>query len=188
LFAIFGGAAHLHADGGLVRLRAEGASIVGTLFAPGDLRRDAAIDFTVLVQDRATMAVLLDTEVELQFFPPPGMKILPSDPWCRPPRSTVLAGNPGDAGALPPVPLTRAQVGNKLLSGASVIFPVAGDWRVRMIVRRQGETVREEAVLAIGEPSSRLAVVWPWLAFPPCAIGLFAFNQRLRFRRERDVA
>lgn len=185
LFAGLTGPTELRADGGVVRLRAEDRSMIATVFAPGDPCRDSAVDFTVLVQDRATTDVVLDADVKLEFIPPPGAPNNLGDPWCRPPRSTFLANAAGDSRALPPIRLTRAQADNKLLCGASVIFPVAGDWRLRLIVRRGDESLRQESILPVGEPSSRLAVVWPWLALPPLAIGLFALNQRLRVRRER---
>jgi len=174
------------ADGGVVRLRAGDESLVATFFAPSDLSRDLAAELTVLVQDQATGEVVMNAEVDLQFTPPPGARMPLNDPWCRPPRSLLLAAADGTMDKLPAIRLSQAQSDNKLLQGASVVFPVAGDWRVQMIVRRGTDRISQEGVLPITVPSSRLAVVWPWLALPPCLIGLFALNQRLRTRRERS--
>ena len=177
--------ASARADGGVVRLRAGDSSLVATFFAPADLSRDLAAELTVLVQDQATGEVVMNAEVKLQFTSPPGARMPMNDPWCRPPRSLLLAAPDGSMDKLPAILLSRAQSDNKLLQGASVVFPVAGDWGIQLIVRRGTERISQDGVLAIGMPSNRLAVVWPWLTLPPCLIGLFALNQRLKSRRVR---
>jgi hypothetical protein len=174
------------ADGGLVRLRADDGRIAATCFAPANLSRDLAADLTVLVQDLLSGDVVMNAEVDLRFTPPAGARMPLTDPWCRPPRSALLTAATGGVDERPSVRLTHAQSDNKLLQGASVIFPVAGDWRMRLTVRRGAESISQEGSLSIDEPSSRLAVIWPWLALPPCLIGLFALNLRLRFRRRLE--
>ena len=185
IFAIGAGVVALpaRADGGVVRLRAGEGPLVAVLFAPADLSRDLATELNVLVQDQTSGEVVMNAEVALRFTPPPGSRLPLNDPWCRPMRSTLLAGADGGMDKLPSLQLTRAQSDNRLLYGASAVFPVAGDWRVQMIVRRGDTQISQEGTMAIGVPSNRLAVVWPWLVLPPVAIGLFALNQRLRNRR-----
>ncbi len=180
-------AREMRADGGVVRLQAREGPLVAVLFAPADLSRDLATELNVLVQDRLSGDVVLNAEVELRFTPPPGARLPLNDPWCRPLRSTLLAGADGSLDKLPLLRLTRAQSDNHLLYGASAVFPVAGDWRVQLIVRRANEVIVEDGTLGIGRQSNRLAAVWPWLALPPCLIGLFVLNQHLRSRRPLTI-
>jgi hypothetical protein len=180
-------AREMRADGGVVRLQTGEGPLVAVLFAPADLSRDLATELNVLVQDRLSGEVVLNAEVELRFTPPPGARLPLNDPWCRPVRSTFLAGADGGMEKLPLLRLTRAQSDNHLLYGASAVFPVAGDWRVQLIVRRASEVIVEDGTLGIGTRSNRLATVWPWLALPPCLIVLFVLNQRLRSRRHLTV-
>ena len=172
----------LLADGGVVRLRSADNAMVATLFTPSDLTLDIATDITVMVQDESSGEVLMDAVVDLQFVAPPGARMPPSDPWCRPLRSTLLAGRNSALDALVPVQATREQSDNRLLYGASVMFPVAGEWQVRLTARRGTGSVTSTCTLSVRESSNRLAAVWLWLAMPPGLIGLYVINQCLRRR------
>jgi hypothetical protein len=171
------------ADGGIVRVQAGDGPLVATLFSPAEISRDLATELNVLTQDRVTGEVVMTAEVELRFSPPPGARMPLNDPWCRPSTSTLLAAPNGSLETVPTVRLTRSQSDNKLLCGVSVVFPVAGEWRAQLTVRQGDRVISHEVLLPVRESSNRLAAVWPWLALPPCLIGLFALNQRLGNRR-----
>ena len=169
-------------DGGIVRAQAGEGPYVATLFSPADLSRDRATELSVLMQDQRTGAVVLAAEVDLRFAPPPGARLPLNDPWCRPPRSILLAASDGSLDKLPAVLLTQSQSDNKLLYGASIVFPVEGDWRAQLTARIGDQVITREIVLPVGAPASRLAAVWLWLVLPPGLLALFAVNQRLKLR------
>ena len=171
------------ADGGVVRFRTGDGRLITTLFTPAEVLQDAAAEFAVLIQDEATGNAVLEAEVEILFVPPPGARLPTVDPWCRPPRSTLLAAPDGSLTGLPAVPLTRAQSDNKLLHAASLVFPVSGEWRGFITIGRGEQALSREFGFSVGMPTNRLLSVWIWLAMPPLLIGMFALNQRLRARR-----
>ena len=182
-FVLFAAAPEAEADGGVVRLRVGDGRVVSTLFTPADISQDMAAEFTVLVQDEMNGQTVLDAEVELRFAAPAGARLPVIDPWCRPPRSTLLAGPDGALTGLPPVRMTRSQSDNKLLHGVSLVFPVPGDWHGVLTVRHGTQMLSRDFTIQIGAPINRLSAVWPWLALPPFLIGMFIANQRLRMRR-----
>ncbi len=182
LLAVFAGTSLARADGGVVRLRATDGAIVATMFTPSDLSRNLATDVTVMLQAQGSGEVIVDAIVDLVFIAPPGGKMPASDSWCRPLRGTLLSGPDSALQKAPSVRATQGQSDNHLLYGASVVFPVAGEWQARMTARRGSETVTATCALTVRESSNRLAAVWPWLAMPPGLIGLFIVNQRLRRR------
>jgi hypothetical protein len=148
-----------YADGGTVLMREASGPFLVTVFAAPETPRVGLIDTSVLVQDRKTGMVILDTTVSLELQPIPD---------TNPPLSIRA-------------PLGQAK--NKLLQAVTIDVPVPGWWAVRIFVRRD----REEVVLAtkflIMTAAPRLATVWPFLILPPLAIGLFALHQTLRNSR-----
>jgi hypothetical protein len=148
-----------HADGGVVHLREASGPFLVTVFAAPETLRVGMIDTSVLVQDRKTGTVVLDTAVNLELQPM--------------------------ANTNPPFSI-RARLGqarNKLLQNVTVNVPTSGWWAVKIFVRRGREEVVLATKLLIMPAASRLAALWPFLILPPFAIGLFALHQALRHSR-----
>jgi hypothetical protein len=53
---------------------------------------------------------------------------------------------------------------------------------LRVAIRQGGDDVTVACTLPVGMSPRPLSVLWPYLAWPPVVIGLFAMNQRLRRR------
>jgi hypothetical protein len=155
------------ADGGVVRAAVTQGPFVIAIFTPPEISRDLPTEVNVMVQRRDTGEVRIDADVELAFVPPSGARIQSTEP------SSVAA--------------TRARFANKLLYGASVVFPSIGDWQVRASVRQGGENALITCLLPVGMPPRRLAGLWPYLALPPFVITLFVMNQWLRRRTQTTL-
>ena len=135
--------------------RHPGRSFV-TVFAAPEAPRVGLIDTSVLVQDRGTGIVILDTTVNLELEP--------------------------IANTNPPFPIraTLGQAKNKLLQAVTTYVPAPGWWAVKIFVRRDREVVVLATKLLIVPAARRLATLWPFLVLPPFAIGLFAIHQTIR--------
>jgi len=149
-----------HADGGIVHLREVSGPFLVTFFAATDALRVGQIDTSVLVQDRTTGTVILDTTVNLELQPL------------------------GDTNPPFSIRATLGQAKNRLLQTVTIDVPTPGWWAVKIRVRRYRE---EEAVLAtkllIMPAAPRLASLWLFLILPPFAICLFILHQTLRHSR-----
>jgi hypothetical protein len=169
------------ADSVVVRARETQGPFTITLFTQNEISRRLPADVTVMVQNRDSGEVLMDADVELGFVPPIGASFNPNDLICGPGNRVPvgLGGHPTAMAA------THAHAANKLLYGASVVFPGAGNWQLRASVRRGREAANASCILPVNGPPSPLVAIWPSLALPPVAIALFACNQWLRNRRER---
>lgn len=143
------------ADGGRVRLRQDAGPFAITVFTAPEPLAAGPADISVLVQDRQSGAVLLDAAVEIR-----------------------LAGPAGTA----PVFASAVPGTNRLLKAAAVALDRPGPWNVEVVVRREGETARVTCPLPVSPPVSRLASAWPFLAFPPAAVALFALRRAIRRR------
>jgi hypothetical protein len=148
-----------HADGGAVHLREASGAFLVTFFAAPGAPRVGPIDTSILVQDRKTGAVILDTTVNLELQP--------------------------IANTSPPFSIraTFGQAKNKLLQTVTIDVPAPGWWAVKIFVRRDREEVILATKLLIMPAAPRLATLWPFLILPPFAIGLFALHQTLRHSR-----
>jgi hypothetical protein len=166
------------ADGGIIRTQESKGLFTLTIFTPAEVSRGLPTDITVMVQSRDSSEVVMDADVELGFAPPVGASFNPNDLVCGPGNGVPvgLRGHPTAFAA------THAQAANKLLYGASVVFPGAGNWQLRATIRRGNEAASASCTLPVSAPASRLATTWPCLALPPLAIALFACNQWLRKR------
>ena len=148
-----------HADGGAVHLREASGPFLVTAFVAPEALRVGLIDASVLVQDRKTGAVILDTTVNLELQPIAN---------TNPPLS---------------IRATLGQAKNKLLQAVTVDVPAPGWWAVKIFVRRDREEVVVVTKLLIMPAAPRLANLWAFLILPPFAIGLFALHQTLRHSR-----
>ena len=147
-----------NADGGAVRLREGSGPFLVTVFAP-EAPQVGLIDTSVLVQDRESGAVILDTTVHLELQPIP---------------------NPNASFS---IRVTLGQAKNKLLQAATIDVPAPGWFAVKIFVRRDREEVVLATKLLIMPAAPRLATLWLFLILPPLAIALFAFHQTLRHSR-----
>ncbi len=170
------------ADGVVVRARETQGPFTITLFTPNEVSRRFPADLTVMVQSRDSGEVVMDAEVELGLVPPTGAIFNPNDLVCGPGNGVPVSLR-GQSRALA---ATHAQAANKLLYGASVMFPSAGNWQLLATVRRGSEVANASYTFPVNAPPSRLVAVWGCLALPPLAIGLFACNQWLRSRQGRN--
>lgn len=147
------------ADGGLARVHAAAGPFAVTLFsAPTPLRVGPA-DLSVLVQDAASDATVLDATVRLSLTPPEGSAARPLE----------LAAS-------------AAQATNKLLYAANAVLDRPGAWRVRIDVERGSAAGSVATTLPVEPAAPPLATLWPYLAIPPVAIALYALNQWLKRR------
>ena len=153
--ALLACAAAVLGDGGRVRLRGDAGPFTVTIFTAPEPLAAGPADVSVLVQDRATGEVLPDASVEIVLVGPGGG------------APTIRAAAPGT---------------NRLLRAAAVTFDRPGSWGLEVVVRRGSETGRVACPLPVGPPSSPLGAVWPFFAFPPAAIGLFALRGAIRRR------
>jgi hypothetical protein len=170
------------ADGGMILTKDSPGPFVITIFAPAEISRDLPADLTVMVQRRDTDEVVMDAAVDLTFVPPVGRSLKPNESICGPRNSPL--DSPGQPS---PVRATRSQAANKLLYGASVLFPMAGNWQMQAVVRQGSEVATVACALAIGTSPRRLAGLWPYLALPGFAIVLFGMNLWLRLRSVRAL-
>jgi hypothetical protein len=78
------------------------------------------------------------------------------------------------------VPATREQASNKLLYAAGLNLNAPGDWRLHVYVSRGSDNTQFDCLIPAIQTASKISELWPYLAFPPIAIGAFAMNQKLR--------
>jgi hypothetical protein len=140
------------ADGGTIRLRQDAGAFSITVFTAPEPLAAGSADVSVLVQDRASGSVVLDAEVEIRLRDPDGGS------------ERIVLATPG---------------GNRLLRSAAVVLPTPGPWRLQVRVRAAGDVESVECTLPVGRARSGLAAVWPYLAFPPFAVALFALRARM---------
>ena len=146
------------ADGGLVRASSARSGLLVTLFTTPTPLRTGPADVSVLVQDAATRATLLDAQVTVR----------------------VSAQHEG---ALPlTARLDRASAANKLLQAATVVLPVPGPYRIVAEARRGVARAVVAADVTVEPPIPPLLALWPYLALPPAVVGIFLVQQWLRNR------
>jgi hypothetical protein len=158
LLALFACAAAAAADGGRVRVRQEAGPWTVTVFASPDPLVAGPADLSVLVQDRDGGSVVPDARVVF-----------------------VLRGPAGDERAV-----TAGRGANRLLGSAVVTFATPGDWLLSVRVHRAGASAELSCALRVRPGPSRLAGLWPYLAFPPFGVALFALHGALVSRRRKS--
>jgi hypothetical protein len=146
------------ADGGVVRARVDRGALTITLFTSPTPLRVGEADVSVLVQDRASHAALLDATVEV--------------------RLESLDGATAEAS----VQLSRQAATNKLLQAASLRLATPGRFRLLAVVQRGDERAEVAAEVEVAPPLPALLALWPYLALPPVVVGIFLVHQWLRRR------
>jgi len=144
IFAVMGlGLAHLASnssddDDQVLRLHEQSGAFAVSVFAPaGDLGTGPS-DFNVLVQDRSTQDVLLDSTVSLR---------------AQPTNSSNSAES------------VRAtdESENRLLQNASLNLPSAGDWTLAIEVARGGQNAEFSLPLRLTRPETGFAMPWSYV-------------------------
>jgi len=137
-------------DDQALRLWKQSGPFSVAVFAPaGDLQAGPT-SFGILVQDRNTQEVLLDSTVDLSA------------------RPTAAVGAPP-----PSVRATHEDSENKLLQTAELDLPKAGDWTVNIALSRNAESADLSLPLRVVKRESGLGDLWPYFLFPGFGMTLF---------------
>jgi len=174
------------ADGGIVRARETRGPFVITIFTAAEIFTTAPVDISIMVQDRATNDVVMDAVVDLSFSRPNESTMQTNSGVSAPMINHAM---PGDSHmqSKPIIRATRART-NKLLYGTNALLSAAGDWSLRVSVRRDRNEASVDCILPVAMSPSRLAAIWPYFALVPAVIALFAVNQWLRRRSAHSIA
>ena len=141
------------ADGGFVRTRQPWGKYDITVFTAPTPLRAGPVDVSVLVQDRATGAMVSDSRIDVH---------------ARAARHSESSFHQQ---------ATFATATNKLFKAALFQLPNGGTWEFQVEVSLDGatESVRFDAQLADQVP--RWATFWPWFSWPALVVLLFAMGQ-----------
>jgi hypothetical protein len=169
------------ADGGIVQLRETQGPFLVTVFVSPEAVEGAVSDVSVLVQRSQSGDVVLNAEVKLEANRPGGVSTKESDPLCGLSPIAVASRIAETTLYLVQGRATREEASNKLLYAARLKLDVTGDWQLHVIVSQGTDTAGFDCLLPV-RTSAKLARIWPYLAFPPIAIVVFATNQWLRRR------
>ena len=147
-----------YGDGGSILLHQDAGAFTITLFAAPQPMVMGTADLSVMVQDRATGAVLLDPEID------------------------VTAGLAAEAVPIETIRLARANAANRLLQAASVPLPKAGNWRLTVRVHRGNDVVQVSTEVTVEPDTSRTTLIWFYVLLPVVAIAIFLLHQGLKNR------
>ncbi len=148
--------AQLLADGGAVVFSRQAGPFVVTVFsAPVPLRAGPA-DISVLLQDVAGRAAVMDADVVLRF--------------SRAGQSAIA------------VHANHAAAKNKLLYAVQLDLS-AGDWQLRVDCAAHHETTTVIGSIHVGNKQPALVQYWPYFVVVPFGLALFALNQWLKATR-----
>jgi hypothetical protein len=148
-------AARVRADGGRMRLKQTSGPFAVTVFTTPEPLAVGPGDVSVLVQDAATGAVLLDADVAVR---------------VRAPGASVF------------VERTASRGTNRLLRAAAVAFDAPGRWDYEVVVRRSPARGEIRGTIDVAPAISRWRTAWPFLAVPLIAVALFLAGARRRRR------
>ena len=148
--------APLFADGGAVLLHGQHPPLVVTVFGSPVPVRAGAVDLTVFVQSSETLEPVLDADVLIRL---------------RSSRSEVE------------IRATRAQSSNKLMYVASAHLDNRGKWDYSVTVKTASQPAEFTGSFEVSSEPKKLALYWPYLALPFCALAVFALHQKLSLRR-----
>jgi hypothetical protein len=149
----------LWADGGTVQLsRQQGEYRITVFTAPAPLRAGPA-DVSVLVQHAGTGQAIPTARVTIR-----------ATPRGRQGDTIVCAA-------------TKEAATNKLFRAAVFELPEAGWWELDVVVEGEGrEPTEVRFEVEAAERMPQWVTLWPWLAWPAAAIGLFGLHQLLARR------
>jgi hypothetical protein len=145
------------ADGGVVLSQGTSGPFTITVFSAEMPLRPGLADLSVLLEQADDHSPILDGEVFFELTHETGIIIR--------------------AGA------TRSQARNKLLYCSLIDLPLAGDWKMRVSVKRGDSRAEIFNDLVVAPSQPVLLSYWKLIAFPPTVIILFVINQWLLSRR-----
>lgn len=167
------------ADGGAIQFTAVNQGLQVSVFTDPGIPAAGLLDLSVLTQDAATQAAILDAEVHASLTPEtPGPRT--ASAWAPPLCAASSTSN------LQSFRLDHRGTGNLLYYSSLVQVPAAGKWRLEVDVRRGTKTVSVDGVLRIADQVAPWTSYWHLFLLPPLAIGLFAAVQFQRITRERS--
>ena len=145
------------ADGGVVMCQRTSAPFTITLFSAEAPLRPGPADLSVLLEQPDSHSPILDAQVFMELQHESGTFILAE--------------------------ATRSQARNKLLYCSLVNLRAAGNWKIRLNIKRGDSRAEVLSDLVVAAPQPVLLSHWELIAFPPIIIILFIINQSLHGRR-----
>jgi hypothetical protein len=152
------------ADGGFLRLSERSGPYQVTVFTSPTPLRAGPVDFSVLVQNADTSAVLSDARVVFRTTPPGGAE-----------------------SAVDHLATTRAAT-NKLLKAAQFDLPSPATWRVDVLMDGPLGRARLEFPVEVSAAMPRWLDMAPWIALPVVPIVLFGLHEALAKRKRPQRA
>lgn len=143
------------ADGGTVRFSERQGGYQITVFTAPTPLRAGLVDFSVLLQDAATGAPLLDACIEIAVAP------------SGRPQEIVRSRASAEAAT------------NKLFQAATFELPTAGRWQVEVQIDGPRGPARVKLEVEAAEPQPRWEEMAFWIALPVVPILLFGIHQVL---------
>jgi hypothetical protein len=165
------------ADGGTIQFSAVNQGLQVSVFTDPGVPSAGPLDLSVLVQDAATHAAILDAEVHASLTPE--TPEFPATSAWAPPLCAVTSTS-----HLQSFQLDHRGSQNLLFYSSLVHIPAAGKWRLEVEVRRGAETVWVDGILQVADQAAPWTSYWHLFLFPPLAIGLFAAIQFQRATRQ----
>jgi hypothetical protein len=151
-------------DGGTMLLHQDAGPFTITLFAAPQPLQAGPADLSVMVQDRSSGEVLLDSMIDVSIAP----------------EVAVASQQTGQQ----TVRLATGQASNRLLQAGTVHFSKAGRWRLTLVVHRHNDTARLETECIVQADTARSRLVWFYVLMPLGVILVFIFHQRLKLSQE----
>lgn len=152
----------LWADGGTVQLQKQVGPFSVTVFSDPSPVRVGKVDLSVLVQQSATKAPVLDAQVLFHLRRPGGGEILTYT-----------------------LPARHSDASNKMLYAANADLPSPGNWQMGVDISRQQVQVSTYGTLKVVDKEPPLATYWPYFVMVPMLALLFVVNRWLRRRYRR---
>lgn len=169
------------ADGGTIQFSAVDQGLQVSVFTDPGVPSAGPLDLSVLVQDAATHAAVLDAEVHASLTPETPAPSTTSA-WAPPLCAVTSTSN------LQSFQLDHHGSQNLLYYSSLVQVPAGGKWRLEVDVRRGAETVSVNGDLQVADQVAPWTSYWHLFLFPPLAIGLFAAVQFQRATRQASRA
>ncbi len=129
------------------------------VFAPAGDLQSGPTSFGILIQDRSTEDILLDSAID-------------------------LSARPGANVAAPvrPVRASSEDSENKFLKTAELNLPTAGDWTLNIAISRNSDRADLSLPLRVAKRESDLGDMWPYFLFP--SFGMILFGTYARRHRQ----
>jgi hypothetical protein len=162
-------------DGGAIQFQGDAGSFHVTVFTLPPILSAGSVDVTVLIQDRSKLNPLLDAQVLLDLSPQTATA-LKKETWSPPACAMDMPVSLTDI----PAKLNHGE--NRLFYGALVQVPFSGIWKLKINVRRDGETENVSTLLKVNPPSPPPLAYWQLFALPPLGVLGFILNRTAKGR------